>query len=252
MRSIEKLESAAQLLLKSKSTIAFTGAGISVESGIPTFRGIGGIWNNYSPRLLDINYFYRFPEKTWPVIIELFYDFFEDKTPNQAHLTLSAWESRHMLDGIITQNIDHLHQSAGSKKVYDFHGNAHFLICRKCGWKGEKTSEILAQIPPECCRCGALLKPDFVFFGENIAPDVYEMSVEAVAKCDVLLIIGTSGEVSPANQLPHLAKQNGAKIIEVNPETSFFSQSITDIFLQGKATECLLELNKLLHLNHQK
>ena len=250
MISTKNLESAAQLLLSSKSTIAFTGAGISVESGIPPFRGSEGIWNNYNPSILDINYFYRFPEKSWPVIIELFYDFFEDKTPNQAHLTLSAWESHNMLDGIITQNIDHLHQSAGNKKVYDFHGNAHFLICRKCGWKGEKTAEILAKIPPECRRCGALLKPDFVFFGENIAPDIYEMSVEAVEKCDVLLIIGTSGEVSPANQLPLLAKQNGAKIIEVNPVTSYYTQSITDIFLQGKATECLLELNKLLQLNH--
>ena len=233
---------AVELLKKSKYTTAFTGAGISVESGIPPFRGEMGLWSKYDPIILDINYFMSNPLESWEVIKEIFYDFFGKAEPNAAHYALSRMENAGLLQNIITQNIDNLHQLAGSSTVYEFHGNSHTLICTSCSKTYGIEDIELDKLPVSCSNCGSLVKPDFIFFGEGIPQHAYQKSIEAAEKADIFLVIGTTGEIMPASQIPHVAKANGAKIIEINPEPSNFTNSITDIFLQGKATEIMKKL----------
>jgi NAD-dependent deacetylase len=233
---------AAELLKKAKFATAFTGAGISVESGIPPFRGENGLWSKYDPKVLDINYFHTNTKDAWKVIRELFYDFFGKAKPNSAHTTLAEMEKMGIIKALITQNIDNLHQKAGSKEVYEYHGTAQTMVCIKCGTKYHSADIDLSNLPPLCKGCNGVLKPDFIFFGEGIPPEAAQKSAYASQKSDVFLIIGTTGEVMPASMLPQTAKQNGAKIIEVNVESSNYTNHITDIFLQGKAGEILPEL----------
>jgi NAD-dependent deacetylase len=128
----DALQQAAGLIKSSRRTTAFTGAGISVESGIPPFRGSDGLWSKFDPVFLDIDYFHRYPERSWKLIKEIFYDFFGRAKPNAAHYALAAMERAGFLHSVITQNIDNLHQKAGSKEVYEFHGNSRYLICDSC------------------------------------------------------------------------------------------------------------------------
>jgi len=238
----ENISKAAIVLKESGFTTAYTGAGISVESGIPPFRGEGGLWTKYDPALLDIDHFMGDPAKAWETIKEIFYDFFGKAKPNKAHLILAEMEKKGLIGRTITQNIDNLHQEAGSIHVYEFHGNSKTLVCLGCH-RTYKAGEIsLDHLPPTCRQCGGLLKPDFVFFGEVIPQLPLTAAYEAASISDVFLIIGTTGEVMPANQIPFLAKNNGAKIIEVNPQESNYTQRITDIFLKGKAGEVMEQL----------
>jgi len=238
----QAFQEAAELLGNSGYTTAFTGAGISVESGIPPFRGPEGLWSRYDPTVLDIDYFQQYPEKSWAVIKEIFYDFFGKAKPNAAHFVLARFEKEGLLKNIITQNIDNLHQEAGSREVYEFHGNSHSLVCMKCG-KQYKLEDIrFDTLPVRCDVCHGLIKPDFIFFGEGIPPGAYEKSLAAARQANVLLVIGTTGEIMPASQIPFLAKENGAKIIEINTEPSQFTHLITDTFLQGRATEVMKKL----------
>lgn len=233
------IDKAVSLLKKSGYTTAFTGAGISVESGIPPFRGDNGLWSKYDPIVLDINYFHSNPIESWTVIKEIFYDFFGRAKPNLAHYALARMEDNSYLKNIITQNIDNLHQLAGSRIVYEFHGNSHTLICTTCSKIYSIDDIDFMDLPVRCTKCEGLIKPDFIFFGEGIPQIAYQKSVEAAERADILLVIGTTGEIMPASQIPHLAKSTGAKIIEINPVPSNFTSSITDIFLQGKATDVM-------------
>lgn len=240
------IQKAAELLLNSNYNVAFTGAGISVESGIPPFRGENGIWNRYDPNVLEIGYFYANPEESWLAIREIFYDFFGKAKPNPAHLALAQLEAAGFLNCVITQNIDNLHREAGSKRIFEFHGNSHQLICTGCDAHytiGEVSLEVL---PPLCAKCGSLLKPDFVFFGEGIPEHAYAGSVEASEKAKVMVVIGTTGEVYPAAAMVSIAKSHGAKIIEINLEPSAFTDRYTDIFIGGKAGEVLPEVVRLV------
>ena len=241
------IEKAAELIHNSKHLTAFTGAGISVESGIPPFRGSTGLWSKYDPIVLDINYLHSHTLEAWTVIRELFYDFFGKAKPNAAHLVLARLEEQKKLQSIVTQNIDNLHQEAGSREVYEFHGTAQRMICVKCGSTHHAAQVDLTKLPPICSTCNqGFLKPDFIFFGEGIPERAYKKSIEAAQKADVFLIIGTTGEIMPASTIPHIAKQNGAKIIEVNPENSTYTRSITDVYLQGKAGTILPEMETAL------
>jgi NAD-dependent deacetylase len=242
----KKIKQAADLLLASRFTTAYTGAGISVESGIPPFRGDSGLWSKYDPKMLELGYFLEHPKPAWVVIREIFYDFFGTAAPNAAHLVLSRMEKEGLLGRVITQNIDNLHQEAGSKEVFEFHGTARKLICLSCSRKYGAGEISLDHPPPTCRECGGLLKPDFVFFGESIPQLPLAASYEAAAISDVFLIIGTSGEVMPASQIPFLAKSNGAKIIEINLLPSNYTTNITDVFLEGKAGEMMKKLEVLL------
>jgi len=238
---------AAEWISRSRSAVAFTGAGISVESGIPTFRGEDGLWSRYDPRVLDIDFFTAHPEESWRTIKEIFYDYMgSNAKPNQAHRFLAKLEERGILKGIITQNIDHLHQEAGSRNVIEFHGTAQRLVCMGCGAAYDLTQISLEKLPPLCPGCGALLKPDFVFFGEPIPPDAYEQSVALTEKADLYLIIGTTGEIMPASQIPYLARQ--AKVLEINIEPSNYTRSLTDLFLKARATVAAEKLEELLDL----
>jgi NAD-dependent deacetylase len=224
------------LIKASKHTSAFTGAGISVESGIPPFRGKEGLWSKYDPQVLDINYFFAQPKESWTVIKEIFYDFFGKAKANDAHIGLAKLEEAGFLQEVITQNIDNLHQEGGSKIVHEFHGNSNLLICTSCDFSDKAINLDLKKLPVLCPKCNHLLKPDFIFFGEGIPPAAYQASSLAANKSEVMIVIGTTGEVMPACQLPILAKESGATIIEINPEPSKFTHSITDVFLQGKAS----------------
>lgn len=235
------IQIAIDLIVNSKHAIAFTGAGISVESGIPPFRGETGLWSKYDPNVLDLNHFHLNPVEAWKVIKEIFYDFFGKAKPNVAHIALAELEKQELIRAVITQNIDNLHYEAGSREVYEFHGNSRMLVCPYCSKKVEAAEADLENIPL-CDHCHAVLKPDFIFFGEGIPELAYSSSVEAAQNTDLVIIIGSTGEVTPASSIPQIAKQNGAKIIEINPEKTLFTDSVTDIFLQGKATEIMSEL----------
>ncbi|MBU1010911.1 MAG: NAD-dependent deacylase [Bacteroidetes bacterium] len=237
---------AAGILVSGKYSIAFTGAGISAESGIPPFRGEGGIWNKYDPRMLDIGFFLIQPAESWQAIRDIFYTYFATIKPNAAHRTLAKWEQNGLINSVITQNIDNLHRDAGNKTIFEFHGNLCRLICIDCATPYEAGNVDLSMLPPYCPSCLGLLKPDFVFFGEGIPQEAFNGSTEAAMNCDVMLIIGTSGEVAPANQLPLIAKRKGATIIEVGMEPSTYTHSITDVFLLGKAGEVLPVMDKYI------
>ncbi len=240
------IKEAARLIKQSKYTIAFTGAGISVESGIPPFRGEAGLWNKYNPEVLDLGYYLSNQERCWKYIREIFYDFFADAEPNKAHLVLSKMEGKGLLKSVVTQNIDNLHYEAGNKVVHEFHGNSKKLKCLKCGRVYSASDFDLRDIPPKCKDDGEVLKPDFVFFGEGIPPKAYSNSFADAEKAEVCLIVGSTGEVAPASYVPRTAKQNGATIIEVNPEESMFTSQITDIRLKGKACEVMSQLGDAL------
>ena len=153
-----------------------------------------------------------------------------------------------LLKGIVTQNIDNLHQEAGSKIVYEFHGTLSYLTCLKCG-KRYKVSEVnLNEDLPSCPSCKGLLKPDFVFYGEGIPPQVYQDSFALAQQSDLMIVVGTSGEVMPACALPHLVKQNGGKIIEVNTLPSAYTHTISDLYFEEKASTFFTRLESALKL----
>lgn len=237
---------AAYFLRKSAFTTAFTGAGISVESGIPPFRGEEGLWNKYDPKYLDIGFFLSEPEESWQMIKQIFFNFFGAAVPNDAHLVLARMERHGMLQRIITQNIDNLHQEAGSTNIFEFHGNSKKLICLACFREYHYGKISLKTLPPRCPDCSGLLKPNFVFFGEQIPIEPLNAAYDAASRSDVFLIIGSTGEVMPANQIPPLAKQQGATIIEINPEESLYTGRVTDIFIRGKAGEMMKRLAEVL------
>jgi len=243
----KKLYKAAELIKKSSHTTAFTGAGVSVESGIPPFRGKNGLWNKIDPVFLDIHYFNKYADKSWHFIKDIFYDSFSAAKPNDAHYALADLEKKGLLDVIVTQNIDNLHQQAGSKNVIEFHGTAQKLVCMNCGRQFELREELINALPPKCVDCAGLLKPDFVFFGEPIPEAANSRSFREAEIADVFILIGTTGEIQPASMIPIHAKNYGAKIIEINIENSNYTNSITDIFLNGKATEKMRSLLTILN-----
>ena len=186
--------------------------------------------------------------EAWKVIRELFYDFFGKAVPNAGHQVLAKWENEGLIKSVITQNIDNLHQEAGSKTVYEFHGTASTILCLSCGAKYPSGQVEMQVLPPKCPKCDGILKPDFIFFGEGIPEEANIKSFEEADKCDVFIIVGTTGEVMPASMLPHTAKKNGAKIIEINPDASHFTHQLTDVHLKGKAGEVLPLLDKQLNI----
>lgn len=238
----DQLNKAAELIRHSSRTVAFAGAGVSVESGIPSFRGENGLWSKYDPGFLDINYFRHYPEESWRLIKEIFYDFFGKARPNEAHYALAKLEQSGYLQSIITQNIDNLHQEAGSKEVYEFHGNSRSLICQRCSKYYAAKNVDLTTLPPRCSNCNGVLKPDFVFFGEPIPEPAKTNSFNECLQADVFVLIGTTGEIMPASLIPYEAERNNKKIIEINVAPSNYTRMITDIFLEEKASIVMQKL----------
>jgi NAD-dependent deacetylase len=233
------IQKAAKDILHSKKTIAFTGAGISVESGIPDFRGAQGLWQKYDPEeYAHIDAFYANPDKVWLMIKEMFSLIMAAK-PNPAHMGLAELERMGLLSSVITQNVDGLHQAAGNTNVIEFHGTHRTLSCLKCSTKIEGTSLTLEDLPPRCSRCSSLLKPDVVFFGEPIPWEAQIMSFKESKSCKAVLVIGTSAVVYPAATIPITAKERGAIVIEINTEPTPLTNQISDYLICGSAGEII-------------
>ncbi len=229
----ELIERAGDILINSKMSLALTGAGISVESGIPDFRSAGGLWSRFDPaEYATITAFRANPEKVWEMLREMS-EVVDQAKPNEAHVGLGELEKMGYLHYIITQNVDNLHQAGGSRNVIEYHGNSSTLSCLWCG-KSYKAEEKRGEIPPRC-KCKRVLKPDVVFFGEPISQEAMNRSFRLASAAQALMVIGTSAVVSPVNTIPSIAKQNGAKIIEINKERTHLTDSLTDIFLEGSA-----------------
>lgn len=233
---------AAQTISQADYLVAFTGAGISVESGVPPFRGPGGLWDRYDPQVLDIRHFLQHPAESWRVIREIFYETFTAAEPNTAHKVLAYWEKIGLLKALITQNIDDLHRRAGSGAPIEYHGNSRMLVSTETGERVPASADRLLDLPP-VTDSGALLKPDFVFFGEGIPADAARRASHAARTADVLVVIGTTGEVYPAAELPQIAAANGATIVEINPEETVYTASVTDIFIRESAVRALAALS---------
>ncbi len=240
------INKAARLIKTSNHCMVYTGAGISKESGIPPFRGEDGIWNKYDPKNLELSYYYRNTAESWKLIKNIFYDFFDKAEPNKAHLVLADWEKRGIVKSIITQNIDSLHQKAGSREVIEFHGTNSSFVCMDCSAVYSTDELILTDSVPKCEKCGGNLKPNFIFFGEAIPSDASAKSFSEAEKTDLVIIVGTTGEVYPAAYIPYQAKNNGATIIEINPEPSAYTEKITDLFIAEKAGKAFEEIDKIV------
>lgn len=240
---MQNIAEIAELIKKSKYAIAFTGAGISVESGIPPFTGAGGLWEKYDPKFIELEFFYSDAKKSWEEMRKIFFDSMGKAMPNKAHKVLSDLEKQKFIKGVITQNIDGLHQSAGSKNTVEFHGTISSLMCIDCGLKFDTSkTDINVGIPR--CSCGGILKPDFVFYGEGIGRENYAKANEMINKTDLLIAVGTAGRVMPAAYLPFISKRNGALIVEINTLESVYTKQITDYYFQMKASNFFSELEK--------
>ncbi len=225
-------------LVKSQKIVFVTGAGISQESGIPTFRGKDGLWRKYDPmKLATIDAFYEDPKLVWEWYEERRSNILNAK-PNSGHVTIAELE-KHREVSVLTQNIDGLHQRAGSKNVYELHGSIITIKCTVCDFK-DKITNSFSTLPP-MCKCGNMLRPDVVWFGEALPQDTWESAIEEASTCDAMIIVGTSLAVSPANLLPVYAKQNGATMIEVNIEKTQMSSQM-DMSLQEPAAKALPEI----------
>ena len=243
MPMINDYSRAADAIRDAGTVVASTGAGISTESGIPDFRSEGGIWDTYPPEeYASIQAFTADPAKVWGMWRDLGQQL-EGCKPNPGHEALAQLEQAGHLKAIITQNVDNLHQEAGSQTVIEYHGNSRQVRCMTCQHTQPFNPEIYASGTPFCV-CGGVFKPDVVMFGENIPPKVM-LKAEAYARtADVVIIVGTSAQVFPAAELPTTAKRNGAYIIEANVEETDFTASITDAFIQGPAGTTLPRLTR--------
>lgn len=252
----EAVKRAAEIIGAARNVVALTGAGISTESGIPDFRSPGGLWTKIDPGEFSIDRFLQNPARFWKMNLELKnsgeFDL-ASAVPNAAHYSLANMENRGIIKCVITQNVDNLHQKAGSVEVVEFHGNLLRAVCMKCKAlepmeKVEQRISSGEQETPRCNKCSGLLKPDAVFFGEPIPSKALMISQIQSQKCDALLVIGTSLQVFPAAQIPIAAKMKAppAHIIEINKEPSALHDQITDLLLLGSAGEIMTQLDSLL------
>jgi NAD-dependent deacetylase len=244
------IKQAAEDLVDARYVAALTGAGISVESGIPPFRGKGGLWEKINPmEFAHIDAFIRDPAKVWNVLIKEMKDIVDQARPNAAHLSLARLETLGRLKAVITQNVDGLHQMAGNTDVIEFHGNFAWQRCMTCDRKRETRKIDITRIPPQC-ECGGIYRPDCVFFGEMIPPQHLVRSQRIASQCDVMLVVGTSATVQPAAYIPVIAKEAGAKVIEINAARTPLTGRISDYLIMGRAgdvtTRIVAEVARLL------
>jgi NAD-dependent deacetylase len=211
----EMIDQVAEALVRRRRGVAVTGAGISVDSGIPDFRSPGGLWDRFDPmEYATIEAFRHDPHKVWQML-EQFDGILREAAPNPGHVALASLEAAGVLDGVVTQNVDNLHQEAGSTRVVEFHGNGSQLVCIACGARCSAEEVDRASIPPTCA-CGAVLKPDVILFGEMIPEAALKGALELVEGCQVMLVVGTSATVAPCSQIPVAARRQGALLAEFN------------------------------------
>lgn len=244
----QRLDALSAQLLASKNCYVVSGAGVSVASGIPDFRSDSGLWSRFPPREYGcIDAFVSDPDKVWEMFRVVGERLAQSK-PNPAHEVLARLERRGFVKGVVTQNIDGLHQAAGSRKVLDIHGNARILHCLGCGneysmWRRARS---IRQGKTPRCRCGNALKPKVVLFGEHLSCGLIDQARAWMREADLLLVIGTSAEVAPASDLPVLARAHGAKIYEFNLVETGLSERLGGICIQGPAEQSLIELERML------
>ena len=228
-----------------KKAVFVTGAGISQESEIPTFRGNDGLWRNHDPmKLATIDAFYDNPKLVWEWYNERRKNIFHAQ-PNQGHKAIAELE-KYVEVVVLTQNIDGLHQKAGSSKVLELHGSIVRIKCSVCNFKKEIKNEIIEN--PPMCECGNILRPDVVWFGEHLPENVWQKAITFASKCDLMIITGTSLVVSPANTLPIYAQQNNATMIEVNPENTEMTSEM-NLAIKNSSAKVLPELISLFKRN---
>ena len=224
---------AARALQTARTVAVLSGAGISADSGVPTFRGAGGLWRNHRPEDLATPAAYaRNPTLVWQWYRERL-SAVSAARPNPAHLALADLASRTSLT-LVTQNVDGLHERAGSRGVLELHGNITHSRCERCAHLDKLSPDF--SVPPHCLRCGNRARPNVVWFGESLPGAIFEAATDAFAAAEVALVIGTSGVVEPAAGLARLAKNTGAYLIEVNPEPTPLS-AVADSSLRLSAAE---------------
>lgn len=230
-------ETVTKKLKEAQKIVFVTGAGISQESGIPTFRGKDGLWKSYDVmKLATIDAFYEDPKLVWEWYNERRKNIFS-ANPNLGHKAIAELE-KFVKVIVVTQNIDGLHQRAGSTKVLELHGSIIEIKCTVCDFKNKILTEF-TNIPP-LCKCGNILRPNVVWFGEPLPQDVWQEAMIHVATCDVMVVVGTSLVVSPANSLPLYAKQNNVFLIELNPEETLMSSNM-DLSVRNTSVMALPE-----------
>lgn len=240
---IEKLK---DIFANSIHLIAFTGAGLSAESGIPTYRGAGGLWTKYDPGIYaNINYFLENPSYYWNFFREERYPVIKQAKPNAAHYSLVKWEKEGKLSHVITQNIDGLHQKAGQSNVIELHGNTREIVCMDCNkiFSMEEVYKLLEyEFPPKCSICQGLLRPNTVFFGESLPQKQLNEAMQLAQKCDLFLVLGSSLVVSPAAQIPKIAKDGGAALVIINVDKTPLDD-ISDLVIYDKVSKILSKIN---------
>jgi len=241
----EDIEKAARLVLEATYVLALVGAGMSVESEIPPFRGPGGLWTKYGePDMRGYDRFIADPKGWWESIVKRegyardLVEGIAQARPNPGHFALAELEEMGILKYIITQNVDNLHYAAGSKNVAEIHGNIHKLRCVSCGRRFERDEINMEVIPPLCPHCKGYIKTDGVMFGEPIPPDVLKRCEDETGKCDCMLLLGTSAQVYPAAAFPSLVRRRGGSLIEVNPYDTALTAAC-HVVIRGHTGEAL-------------
>ncbi|HID55987.1 TPA: NAD-dependent protein deacylase [Candidatus Poribacteria bacterium] len=211
------VEETLRELREAESAVVLTGAGVSTASGIPDFRGPGGIYSMVSPDIFEIDSFMSHPERYYRIEREILGGSF-DAEPNEAHILIAELERMGLIEAVITQNIDGLHQKAGSLKVIELHGNISTGSCLRCGRRFERgeINEMLREMDVPRCGCGGVIKPDVIFFGEMLPPGALNEGMRLAAESDLMLVMGSSLVVYPAATLPSITVRNGGKLIIVN------------------------------------
>jgi len=230
---------------RAKYAVAFTGAGISSESGIPTYRGKGGLWTKYDPnRYANIHYFNKDPSYYWSFFKDIRYPMLKEVIPNKAHLALAEMERMGHVQTVITQNIDGLHQEAGSSSVIELHGTTRIITCMDCSETypmEEIHPKLEKEIPPLCRQCRGVLRPAVIFFGESLDPEVIGRAYQESDACDFFIVVGSSLVVYPAANLPVSAKRKGARLAIVNTEPTPLDQ-MADYVIHEEAGTALPQI----------
>jgi NAD-dependent deacetylase len=240
-----ELKRAAEAIVRARVVIGFTGAGVSTESGIPDFRTLGSFWEGFDPATFEKEIdsreaFERHPEKVWGFFRQAIQGM-EQARPNPGHRAMARLGDLGKMAAVVTQNVDGLHQDAGSENVIEFHGNLRRILCVECGAQ-YPWAEIPKHETSPRCSCGGLLKPEVPLFGDEVNPEAFSTAHVLALNAQVLLLAGTHGDIAPVNRIPVTAKENGALIVEVNRERSLYTDRVTDLFLEGSAGEILTDL----------
>ena len=237
-----EVEALVALIAAASRVAVFTGAGISAESGIPTYRGAGGTWSQYDPdKYASIEYFRSDPSYYWTFFKEVRMDLISSAEPSSAHIAVADLQHSGKVFSVITQNIDGLHQKAGSDRVLELHGNTTKFYCFECHAPyhlDEVRERLETQLPPHCVKCNGVIRPDVVLFGEMLPVDVVEDATRDAQTCDLMLVIGSSLVVYPAANLPYHAKLAGAKLVIINIDPTPLD-SVADLCIHRPAGEIL-------------